>query len=143
MTLSLEEIKQVLPHREPFLMIDKVIDYEPGKYCRAVRAINANEWYFKGHFSDYKIFPGVLIVESMAQAGAIAALTHADYIGKLAFFRGIDKLKFKKKVFPGDVIEVYSEIVYLNRGIGRGVSKAFVNGEICAQGTLSFVLGYA
>jgi len=140
MTLSLEEIKLVLPHREPFLMIDRVVDYEPGKYCKAIRAVNANEWFFQGHFDAYKVFPGVLIVESLAQAGAIAVLTADEYKGKIALFRSIESMKFKRKVIPGDVIEIDTEITLLKRGIGKGAGIARVGGEIAAQGELSFVV---
>jgi 3-hydroxyacyl-[acyl-carrier-protein] dehydratase len=140
MTLTLEEIKTILPHREPFLMIDRVTDYEPGKYCEAIRAISANEWFFTGHFSDYKVFPGVLIVESLAQAGAIAVLTLPENIGKKAFFRGIENMKFKKQVIPGDVLQINTQITLIRRGIGKGTGKAYVNGEIAAEGDISFVL---
>jgi 3-hydroxyacyl-[acyl-carrier-protein] dehydratase len=140
MTLSLEEIKQVLPHREPFLMIDRVLDYEPGKHCKAIRAVSANEWFFKGHFEQQKVFPGVLIVESLAQCGAIAVLTAEEYKGKVAIFRSIESMKFKKMVIPGDVMEVDTEITLLKRGIGKGRGVARVNGEIAAEGELSFVV---
>ena len=140
MTLSLEEIKKVLPHREPFLMIDKVTDYEPGVYCKAVRAVNANEWFFQGHFSEYKVFPGVLMVESMAQTGAIAVLTVEEYKNKIAMFRGIDKLKFRKQVVPGDLLEIETQITLLKRGIGRGTGVARVGGEIACEGEITFVL---
>ncbi|HEX2998893.1 MAG TPA: 3-hydroxyacyl-ACP dehydratase FabZ [Armatimonadota bacterium] len=140
MTLSLEEIKLVLPHREPFLMIDRVTDYEPGKFCKAVRAVNANEWFFQGHFEKQKVFPGVLIVESLAQCGAIAVLTAEEYKGKIAVFRSIESMKFKKMVVPGDLLEVETEITLLKRGIGKGSGVARVNGEIAAVGELSFVV---
>lgn len=140
MTMSLEEIKNILPHREPFLMVDKVLDYEPGKYCKAVRAVNANEWFFQGHFSDYKVFPGVLIVESLAQAGAIAVLTLEENNNKLALFRCIDSMKFRKQVVPGDLLIIETEITLLKRGIGKGKGKALVDGEVAAEGELSFVL---
>jgi len=140
MTLSLEEIKKILPHREPFLMIDRVTDYEPGKYCKAIRAVNANEWFFRGHFSEFKVFPGVLLVECMAQAGAVAVLSLEENKGKTAFFRGIDNMKFRKQVIPGDLLEIDTTIMVLKRGIGKGTAKAYVNGEIAAEGDVSFVL---
>ncbi len=140
MTLSLEEIKKILPHREPFLMIDRVTDYEPGKYCKAIRAVNANEWFFAGHFLEYKVFPGVLLVECMAQAGAVAVLTLPENQGKTAFFRGIDNVKFRKQVIPGDLLEIDTTITVLKRGVGKGTAKAYVNGEVAGEGDVSFVL---
>ena len=140
MTLSLEEIKLILPQREPFLMIDRVMDYQAGKFCKAIRAVNANEWFFRGHFPDFKVLPGVLIVESMAQTGAIAVLTAEEYKGKNALFRGIEHMKFRRKVLPGDVMEIYTEITLLKRGIGKGEGNVYVNGEIAANGEISFVI---
>jgi len=103
--LDKEEIKNIIPQREPFLMIDEVEEYVPGESCIAYKNVDAEEWYFKGHFPGNPIMPGVLITESLAQAGAVAILSMEENKGKNALFGGIDKMKFKKMVVPGDKYE--------------------------------------
>ncbi len=141
MKLSLEQIKEVLPHREPFLMLDRVENYEPGKFAEAIKAVSANEWYFQGHFEDYKVMPGVLQIEAMAQAGAIAMLTLEENKGKLAFFGGIKKARFKKKVVPGDMLQITAEITRVMGNVGFGAGKVMVDGELAAEAELIFALG--
>ena len=135
---TLADIKKVLPHREPFLMIDRVLECEPGKSAKAIRAVNANEWFFKGHFKDQKVFPGVLLIESMAQTGAFAVLMHPSNKDKNALFRGIRKLKFKRVIIPGDLIEIDVEITNMRPEIGIGKAKAFVDGELAGEGEMIF-----
>ncbi len=141
MKLTLEQIKEVLPHREPFLMLDRVTDYVPGDYANAIKAVSANEWYFQGHFEDYKVMPGVLMIESMAQAGAIAMLTLEENKGKLAFFGGIKKARFKKQVVPGDVLKIESKITRVMGNVGFGSGVIMVDGELAAEAELIFALG--
>jgi 3-hydroxyacyl-[acyl-carrier-protein] dehydratase len=141
MMLNLEQIKQVLPHREPFLMLDRVVEYEPGDYANAIKAVSANEWYFQGHFENYKVMPGVLQIEAMAQAGAIAILTSEEHKGKLAFFGGIKKARFKKKVVPGDMLNISAKITRVLGNIGFGDGKITVDGELAAEAELIFALG--
>jgi 3-hydroxyacyl-[acyl-carrier-protein] dehydratase len=141
MKLNLEQIKEILPHREPFLMLDRVDDYEPGDYAEAVKAVSANEWFFQGHFEDYKVMPGVLLIEAMAQAGAIAMLTLEENKGKLAFFGGIKKARFKKQVVPGDLINIESKITRVMGNVGFGDGKVMVDGKIAAEAELIFALG--
>ena len=141
MRLNLEQIKEILPHREPFLMLDRVDDVVPGDYARAIKAVSANEWYFQGHFEDYKVMPGVLMIEAMAQAGAIAILTSEEHKGKLAFFGGIKKARFKKKVFPGDVLNIDAKITRVMGNIGFGEATVTVDGKLAAESELIFALG--
>lgn len=141
MKLNLEQIKEILPHREPFLMLDRVDDYEPGDYTKAVKAVSANEWYFQGHFEDYKVMPGVLMIESMAQAGAIAMLTLEENKGKLAFFGGIKKARFKKQVVPGDLLQIEAKITRVMGNVGFGSGKVLVDGKLAAEAELIFALG--
>ena len=141
MKLNLEQIKEVLPHREPFLMLDRVDDYVPGDYTKAVKAVSANEWYFQGHFEDYKVMPGVLQIEAMAQAGAIAMLTLEENKGRLAFFGGIKKARFKKQVVPGDLLQIEAKITRVMGNVGFGDGKVMVDGELAAEAELIFALG--
>ena len=140
MKLTLEQIKEVLPHREPFLMLDRVIEYEPGEYAKAIKAVSANEWYFQGHFEDYKVMPGVLQIEAMAQAGAIAMLTLEENKGKLALFGGIKKARFKKQVVPGDLLNIESKITRVMGNVGFGEGKVMVDGELAVEAELIFAL---
>ena len=109
--LNKEEIKEIIPQREPFLMLDEVEEYVPGESCIAYKYVNENEWYFKGHFPGNPIMPGVLITESLAQAGAVAILSMEENKGKNALFGGIDKMKFKKMVVPGDRLKLEVNII--------------------------------
>jgi 3-hydroxyacyl-[acyl-carrier-protein] dehydratase len=140
MTLSLEQIKGVLPHREPFLMLDRVTEYVPGDYAKAIKAVSANEWYFQGHFEDYKVMPGVLLIEAMAQAGAIAMLTLEENKGKLAFFGGIKKARFKKQVVPGDMLNIEAKITRVMGNVGFGDGKVLVDGKVACEAELIFAL---
>ncbi len=138
--LNKEEIKKIIPQREPFLMIDEVEEYEPGQSCIAYKNVNEDEWYFKGHFPKKPIMPGVLITESLAQAGAIAILSMEENKGKNALFGGIDKMKFKKIVVPGDRLKLEVKIIKRKGPIGIGEALATVDGKIAAKGELTFAL---
>ena len=138
--LNKEQIKEIIPQREPFLMIDEVEEYTPGESCVAYKYVNEEEWYFKGHFPGNPIMPGVLITESLAQAGAVAILSVEENKGKNALFGGINNLKFKKMVVPGDKLKLEVRINKKKGPIGVGEAIATVDGKIVAKGELTFAV---
>lgn len=138
--LNKEEIKNIIPQRDPFLMIDEVEEYVPGESAIAYKNVNTQEWYFKGHFPGNPIMPGVLIAESLAQTGAVAILSMNENKGKNALFGGIDKMKFKKMVVPGDRLKLEVRIIKRKGPIGVGEAIATVNENIVAKGELTFAL---
>ena len=138
--LNKEQIKNFIPQREPFLMIDEVESYIPGQMAVAYKNIDEKEWYFKGHFPGNPIMPGVLIAESLAQAGAIAILSMEENKGKNALFGGIDKMKFKKIVVPGDRLKLEVKIIKRKGPIGVGEGVATVDGKIVAKGEFTFAV---
>ncbi len=138
--LNKEDIKKVIPQREPFLMIDEVESLVPGESAIACKYVNEEEWYFKGHFPGNPIMPGVLITESLAQTGAMAILSLEENKGKNALFGGIDKLKFKKVVVPGDKLKLEVKIIKRKGPIGVGEAIATVDGKTVAKGELTFAL---
>lgn len=138
--LNKEEIKKIIPQREPFLMIDEVEDYIPGQMAVAYKNVNSDEWYFKGHFPGNPIMPGVLIAESLAQTGAIAILSLDENKGKNALFGGIDKMKFKKMVVPGDKLKLEVKIIKQKGPIGVGEGVATVDGKLAAKGEFTFAV---
>jgi len=132
-SIGIEQIKEILPHREPFLMVDRVDELVPGKSAKCVKAVSGNEWYFLGHFAQKKVMPGVLIVEALAQAGGIALLTLDEMRGKLAFLGKITNARFHAPVVPGDLLELESEITAVNGAIGIGAGVARVAGKkVCS-----------
>jgi 3-hydroxyacyl-[acyl-carrier-protein] dehydratase len=139
-SLNREEIEAILPHRDPFLLLDEVVDLQPGERVVARKLVRAEEWYLVGHFPGRPIMPGVLIVEAMAQAGAIVVLSEEANRGKLALFAGIDDVRFKRVVEPGDELELTCEIERMRGPIGRGKATATVDGSLAARGTLTFAL---
>ena len=141
MQLDIRQIQQILPHRYPFLMIDKVTDCQPGTSADAVRCVSANEMQFMGHFPSYPVMPGVLIIEAMAQTGAVALLTMPENAGKLVFFGGIKNARFRRQVVPGDVLSIHCELTKMRGPVGFGTAAATVNGERAAEAELSFVVG--
>lgn len=138
--LNKDEIKNIIPQREPFLMIDEVEEYVPGESAIAYKNVDKNEWYFSGHFPGNPIMPGVLIVESLAQAGAVAILSMEENKGKNALFAGIDKMKFKKMVVPGDMLKLEMKIIKRKGSIGVGEAIATVEGKVVAKGELTFAV---
>lgn len=141
MELNSQQIQEIIPHRYPFLLVDKITDYEPGKFAAGIKCVTANEMHFMGHFPEYPVMPGVLIVEALAQVGAVAILSMEENKGKLAFFRGINSCKFKKQVVPGDVLELKCTLIK-NRGVvGVGEAEARVNGELAVHAELTFAIG--
>ena len=138
---GIEEIKGILPHREPFLMLDKVLENEPGKSTVAVKAVSGNEWFFMGHFDETKIMPGVLILEALAQAGAVALMTTPEMAGKLAFLARVKSAKFSQKVVPGDLLRLETEITELRDIVGTGLGKAYVGDKLVAKAEFVFAIG--
>jgi 3-hydroxyacyl-[acyl-carrier-protein] dehydratase len=135
-----DAIEAILPHRDPFLLIDQVTELEPGRKVVARREVRLDDWWFPGHFPDRPVMPGVLIVEAMAQAGAIAVLIQEENRGKIAFFAGIDDCRFKRIVSPGDTLTLACEIDTVRGPIGRGKATAHVGDELAARGTLTFAV---
>lgn len=138
--LNKEEIKEIIPQRDPFLMIDEVEDFIPGESCTAYKNVDELEWYFKGHFPGNPIMPGVLITESLAQAGAVAILSLPENKGKNALFGGINNMKFKKMVVPGDRLKLEVKIIKRKGPIGVGEALATVDGKVAAKGELTFAV---
>ena len=138
--LNKEEIKNIIPQREPFLMIDEVEEFVPGESCTAYKNVSADEYYFKGHFPGNPIMPGVLIVESLAQTGAVAILSMEENKGKNALFGGIDKIRFKRQVVPGDRLKLEVKIIKRKGPIGIGEAIATVDGKVAAKGELTFAI---
>lgn len=138
--LDIKEIMNIIPQRAPFLMIDKIEEYTPGESAVGYKNVCINEWYFQGHFPNEPIMPGVLIVEALAQTGAVAILSQEKNKGKNALFGGIDKLKFKRKVLPGDVLKLEVNIIKQKGPVGVGEAIATVDGQIAAKGELTFAI---
>ena len=141
MELNIEQIQEIIPHRPPFLLVDKITDYVPGEWAKGIKAVTVNEPFFTGHFPQYRVMPGVLIIEALAQVGAVAILSLPENKGKLAFFGGIKNARFKKQVRPGDVLELSCELIERRGPVGFGKAVAKVDGKVAAQGELTFAVG--
>lgn len=138
--LTFDEIKKIIPHRYPFLLIDRIVELEDGKKCTGIKQVSGNEPFFQGHFPEYAVMPGVLIVEALAQVGAVAMLKLEENQGKLAMFTGIDKCRFKKQVTPGDTLVLEVEMTRVKGPLGKGNAKATVNGELACSCEISFAI---
>jgi 3-hydroxyacyl-[acyl-carrier-protein] dehydratase len=138
--LGRSEIEAIIPHREPFLLLDEIVAIEPGARVVARKEVRPDEWFLAGHFPGRPIMPGVLMVEAMAQAGAVAVLSEEANRGKLALFAGIDDVRFKRLVTPGDVLELTCDLERVRGPIGRGKATATVDGDLAVRGTLTFAL---
>lgn len=138
-----KEIMEIIPHRQPFLLIDTIEELEVGKRAVGKKCVSYNEPYFAGHFPQEPVMPGVLIVEALAQVGAVAILSLPENKGKTAYFGAINSAKFKGKVVPGDVLLLETEIIKSKGPIGVGSAKAYVDGKVVAQAELTFALGKA
>jgi 3-hydroxyacyl-[acyl-carrier-protein] dehydratase len=138
--LGRSEIEAIIPHREPFLLLDEVVEIEPGKRVVAKKRVREDEWFLAGHFPGNPIMPGVLMVEALAQAGAVAVLSEEGNRGKLVLFAGIDDVRFKRIVRPGDELELVCTLETVRGPIGKGTARASVDGELAVRGTLTFAV---
>ena len=141
MLLNKEQIKDIIPHRDPFLLIDEIIEMEPGKRVVAIKYVNAEEYYFQGHFPQEKVMPGVLIVEALAQAGAAAILSMEEHRGKIAYFGGIKDARFRQKVVPGDCLRLEVTLDRLRSRAGTGKATAYLGDKIACQCEIMFAIG--
>jgi 3-hydroxyacyl-[acyl-carrier-protein] dehydratase len=139
--LDIQQIKEIIPHRYPFLLVDRILEIEEGKRAVGIKNVTANEEFFSGHFPNYPVMPGVLIVEALAQVGAVAMLKKEENRGRLAFFTGIDNCRFKKQVKPGDQLRLEVEIIRAKGPIGKGKGIATVDGELVCETEIMFALG--
>lgn len=139
-TLSAEEIAEILPHRYPFALVDRIEDYEPGQFAIGKKCVTINEPFFQGHFPGNPIMPGVLILEALAQVGAVSVLSMPENRGKIAVFGGVKKCRFKKQVVPGDVLIMSCEMVTLKGPVGIGEVKATVDGKVACQAEITFAI---
>ncbi len=140
MELSNIEIQKIIPHRYPFLLIDKITECIPGVSAIGIKNTTASEYYYQGHFPDYPVMPGVLVVEAMAQLGAIVMLSVDEHKGKKALFGGIKQMRFKKQVMPGDQLILECKITKTRGNVGFGIAKATVDGKVACQGEISFAI---
>lgn len=138
--IEAEEIQRILPHRYPFLLVDRIIEIEPPTRAVGIKNVTINEPFFQGHFPTYPVMPGVLIVEAMAQVGGVAVLSAGEYSDKLALFAGIDNVRFKRQVKPGDTLRIEVELQKIRRGLGMGSGTATVDGEVACKGDIMFAL---
>ena len=138
--IDIQEILELLPHRYPFLLVDRVLEVEPGRRIVAVKNVTINEPFFAGHFPGRPVMPGVLIVEAMAQTGAVAVLSEEENRGRIALFAGIDDTRFKRIVEPGDELQLECTLEQVRGSIGKGKARATVDGQLAARGTLTFAV---
>ncbi len=138
--LDSEGIKEIIPHRYPFLLVDRVLEIEEGKKVTGLKNVSVNEPFFAGHFPDYPVMPGVLILEALAQVGAIAVLGIEENKGKIGFLAGVDKCRFKRQVKPGDQLKLEVEIMRMKGPIGKGKGIATVDGELACEAEIMFAI---
>lgn len=138
--LNSEDIQKIIPHRYPFLLVDRVLKMDETS-IKALKQVSANEMHFMGHFPEKPVMPGVLIMESLAQAGAIVLLSKDEFKGKIAYFAGMDKVKFKNQVLPGDTLILEVSLDKIKGPVGIASAIAYVDGKECARGTLKFAVG--
>lgn len=139
-TLTNVEIQKILPHRYPFLLVDKIIEVEWGKRAVGIKNVTANEPFFQGHFPGFPVMPGVLMIEAIAQVGAVAVLGMPENKGKMAFFAGVDEVRFKRQVVPGDTLRIEVTLTRVRGPIGQGIGEATVDGQLACRGSFMFAL---
>ena len=139
--LDVKQIEEIIPHRHPFLLVDYIEDYVPGEYAVGYKCVTFREDFFKGHFPQQPVMPGVLIVEALAQTGAVAILSQEENKGKIVFFGGIDKCRFKRKVVPGDKLRLETKIIKQKGPVGIGEAIATVDGKVAVKAELTFMIG--
>ncbi len=140
MTLSAQEIQAIIPHRWPFLLVDKILEIEPGRRAVGLKQVSAGEIYFQGHFPGQPIMPAVLIVEALAQVGSVALLSSPEHKGKIGLFAGIDGFRFRRPVVPGDSLRLEVTLTRIRGSVGKGTGRAEVDGQVAAEGELMFAL---
>ena len=141
MELDVKQIMEIIPHRQPFLLIDRVTEMVPGQSIKGYKNVSYNEPFFAGHFPGEPVMPGVLQIEALAQLGAVAVLSMEENKGKIAYFAGIKDAKFKQKVVPGDRLDLECEIIKIKGPLGIGAVKASVNGKLACKAEISFMIG--
>lgn len=139
--LDSQAIQKIIPHRYPFLLVDRILELEEGKRGVGIKNVSGNEPYFQGHFPGYPVMPGVLIMEALAQVGAVILLKMPEYAGRVALFAGLEEVRFRRQVIPGDQLRLEVELLKLKRGIGVAQGKAYVGEDLAAEGTLKFAVG--
>lgn len=140
MEFSSDQIKEILPHRYPFLLVDRITECEPGKKAVGIKCVSANEMHFVGHFPGKQVMPGVLILEALAQTGAVAILSEEENKGKIVFFGGVKQARFKRQVIPGDVLTLECEIINRKGLVGHGKAVAKVDGKVAVVAELTFAI---
>jgi 3-hydroxyacyl-[acyl-carrier-protein] dehydratase len=138
--LEADQIEAIIPHRYPFLLVDRMVEIEEGKHGVGIKNVSANEWFFEGHFPGHKVMPGVLIVEAMAQVAAVTLLKDTDAAGKLPMFGGIENMRFRRPVVPGDQLRLEFTLEKIRGPIGKGHVRATVDGKLAADGSITFAL---
>ncbi|WP_100332456.1 3-hydroxyacyl-ACP dehydratase FabZ [Bacillus xiapuensis] len=138
--LDIQQIKEIIPHRYPFLLVDRILEVEEGKRAVGIKNVTGNEEFFNGHFPDYPVMPGVLIIEALAQVGAVAMLIKEENRGKLGFLAGVDKCRFKRQIRPGDQLRLEVEMIRFRGAIGKGKASATVDGELACEAEITFAL---
>lgn len=139
--MDIREIQKILPHRYPFLLVDRILEVEEGKRAIGKKNVTVNEPFFQGHFPGYPVMPGVLIVEAMAQVGAVAILSMPEFQGKIGLLAGIDKVRFRRQVVPGDQLLIEVELLKIKGSIGKAAGRVTVDGQLACEGELMFAIG--
>lgn len=139
--LNREDIMKLIPHRDPFLLVDEIIEFEPGVRAVGLKHVREDEYYFKGHFPQKPVMPGVLMVEALSQVGAAAVLAMPEFKGKIGFLGGIKNAKFRRMVFPGDTLRLEVELVKMRSRAGVGTCRATVDGELACSCEVTFIIG--